>query len=189
MALSKLESMPTEIHFAILEHLLDLSTLLALLRASPMFYRAYSVHLENILTKLTLRELIKRVKGDIVPRLPCYWELGLLGTHINPRLKPAIISLTEQATTCDAVDIRLPLEHCIALLGIWAMHRWTVDEQGEDWWCTCPPRTTEFCFGISCWGKGNGIVLHANEVKDHKGRGITQWCVDWSATLEMIRLV
>jgi len=61
MALSKLESMPTELHIIILEQLPDINSLSALVHASPVIYKAYSIARETILTKVIVREVLQRM--------------------------------------------------------------------------------------------------------------------------------
>lgn len=189
MALSKLESMPTEIHLAILEQLLDISSLSALVLASPILYQAYLIDQETILTKATLRELNERVQGDIIPFVSCHWELGIQGEDSKENLQPAIMSLGKQAHTRKPHDIRLTLEHCNALLTIWAMHRQIRACHGGDQWCTCTAYPTEYCFGDWYWRKGMGVWLHPEEVEDYMYDQTPQWWVDWSRTLEVIMLV
>ena len=59
MELSKLESMPTELHIAILEQAPDINSLSALVLASPVIHKAYTIARLSILTKVTLRETMK----------------------------------------------------------------------------------------------------------------------------------
>jgi hypothetical protein len=125
----------------------------------------------------------------IISFVSCHWELGARGTNSNGNLKPAIMSLGEQAQSRKPHNIKLTIEHCNALLTIWAMHRRVRACQGDNQWCTCVPYPTEYCSNDWYWRKGQGAWFHPQEREDYMYDDTPQWWVDWSRTLEAIMLV
>lgn len=112
---SKLESLPAELQLEILNNLPDISTLSALVHATPILRRVYASNREKILTGCTLRELRTRVREPKIYMPIYHWNLQLRTEHIDPHLEPAIASYRAQSQDGTINKIRLSVEECIAL--------------------------------------------------------------------------
>ncbi len=129
---SKIESMPTELKIALLEQVSDIHSLSALIHASPIFHAVYLANREDILTKTTLQEMSTKDQSLNINELmksAVVCHLGTKNGKLNPNVEPAIIACQAQANT--TTDIKLTVDHCIALRTLRFYYGWQIAERQE----------------------------------------------------------
>lgn len=132
---SMLESLPTELKLAILEHIPDVQTLVALVHASPILYRLCSDDRERYLTRCALRDLRSRSERINPTKPTSFWYLHMkpLRIHnISRDLKPAIDSCCAQVQAHRFDQIKLTVPQCFALQDIESISRWRVGNPGPN---------------------------------------------------------
>jgi hypothetical protein len=126
---SKLESMPTELKIALLEQVSDIHSLSTFIHASPIFHAVYLANREDILTKTTLPELSTKNQSLNIDELLKPAGLCHLVTKagdLDANLEPAIKAGHAQAN--NTTDIKLSVDHCIALRTLLFYYSWQIEE-------------------------------------------------------------
>lgn len=93
---SRLEVLPTELKLAVLNQLSDVKSLSALVHASPIFHKVYSLDRELILTKITIRELRNRPNSVDILRRTSLSSVTMTSKALDKNLELAIASARTQ---------------------------------------------------------------------------------------------
>ena len=130
---NKLESLPAELQLALLELLPTITTLSALVHASPILHATYLTHREAILTKLTLQEFRIRtpplnISEILKPAAFCHLvtKTEALDRDLEPALKAC---QAQQAQSNRAASVKLSVEQCIALRTLRFYYSFQIEEE------------------------------------------------------------
>ena len=189
---SKLESLPTELKLAIFDQLPDISTLLALVRASSAFHNVYYADRERILTRVTLRQLATRTQTIRDGKPVDIWEFWLSDEryahpYLKGELQSAITSSCAQAHAGKLHEMRLTVRQCWALGSVAWVEGWKADENGLP---QCYDEND--CYpNLYVNESGTNIVVVLGSAGTWPNTWSTtspllKWCFDWSEELERI---
>jgi len=119
------EDLPVELSLMIFRHLPDITTLSALVHASPANHAAYAAHREGIFTNFTINELRNRDADITMPA--AFVEVN---TTDNEARKSHVKSgiLTYHEAVQEHKNLRLTVEQCLALLAIRDVVRWSLKD-------------------------------------------------------------
>jgi len=118
-----LEDLPVELRLMIFPHLPDVSTLSALVRASPAYHAVYAAHQEEILSHFTVKELGNRNADILTPA--SFVEVNTPDNEARKSHLRSAIPAYHRAVQ-QHKHPRLTVEQCLALLAIRDVVRWCI---------------------------------------------------------------
>ena len=122
-----------ELQLMILHRVPDTTTLLALVHASPLFYRYYRVHREELYTHTTINQLLTR-GINILFGTAHETVIEVYGQSWSDELRHALVVLHGQMESMNpAKPLKLNMDDCKMLLSIADIHTWELfqDEHGH----------------------------------------------------------